>query len=198
MAYINENYRYKWKKGKQAAMLALQIAIMLLGCVLFVFAFASHILTRWEKLYISASVALTTFATTRALSRTKEYTDTLGQILGFKDFIVVTEEEKIKFMLEENPQLYYKVLPYAQVLGVTDEWEKKFKNILIEPPTWAYGLQFDVFDFLILNACLRRGMITAMMRPRAKGGSFIGRSGGGGGFGGFGGGGFGGGGGSWS
>ncbi len=195
---IRENYRYKWKKGKQFGLLLVQLLIAAVGIVIFVFGLASHIMTRWEKLYLSLIVVLTTFISTGALSRTEEYCETLGQILGFKDFIVVTEEEKIKFMLEENPALYYKVLPYAQVLGVTDEWEKKFKGILLQPPTWACGMHMDVFDFLILNACLRRCMLVAMMRPQAKGGSFVGRSGGGGGFGGFGGGGFGGGGGSWS
>jgi len=83
-------------------------------------------------------------------------------------------------------------------LGVTDEWEKKFKGILIEPPTWCGGTRLTVFDYVLINRCLRRSMVIAMMRAQSKGGgSFIGRSGGGGNFGGFGGGGFGGGGGSW-
>ena len=195
---IRENYRYKWKKGKQFGLLLVQLLIAVAGIVIFVFAFASHIMTKWEKLYLSVIVMGTTFVSTGALSRTEEYGKTLGEILGFKDFIVVTEEDKIKFMLEENPDLYYKVLPYAQVLGVTNEWEKKFKGILLEPPTWCGGTRLTVFDYLIIDHCLRRSMMIAMMRPQAKGGSFVGRSGGGGGFGGFGGGGFGGGGGSWS
>lgn len=193
---IRENYRYKWKKGKQFGLFLVQVLIMAVSIVIFVFGFASHIMTRWEKLYISVIVLLTTFLSTGSLSRTEEYASSLGQIIGFKEFIVVTEEEKIKFMLEENPELYYKVLPYAQVLGVTNEWQNKFKGILLEPPSWCYG-NFTVFDYIILNRCLRAGMIMAMSRPQPKGGSFVGKSGGGGHFGGFGGGGFGGGGGSW-
>lgn len=195
---VRENNRYKWKKGRRFAFFLIELLIAAIASIIFIFAFASHIMTRWEKLYLSVFVMLTTLITKGVLSRTEEYKQSLGQILGFKDFIVVTEEEKIKFMLKENPQLYYKVLPYAQVLGVTNEWEKKFKGILLEPPTWCYGARFDVFDYLILNACLRNAMRVAMIRPQAKGGSFVGRSGGGGSFGGFGGGGFGGGGGSWS
>jgi uncharacterized membrane protein YgcG len=119
----------------------------------------------------------------------------LGEILGFKDFIVVTEEDKIKFMLEDNPELYYDVLPYAQVLGVTDEWEKKFAKITIQPPTWYVG-NMTFFDYLLLRRCMSmawaRSFAEAAKRAR---GSHVGRSGGGGSFGGFGGGGFGGGGG---
>ena len=121
---------------------------------------------------------------------------TLGSILGFKDFILYTEEDKIKFMLEENPQLYYDILPYAQVLGVSNEWENKFKSIVIEPPKWCTGnVSFSVFDYMILNSMLRASFRSAMVRPQPKGGTFLGGGGGGGHFGGFSGGGHGGGGG---
>jgi len=198
IAYIRENYRYKWKRGKKMGLLLAEIGVAVGFSLLFIFAVASHIMTRWEKLYLCLLVMAMTFTTLGALTRTEKYGKKLGQILGFKEFILFTEAEKIKFMLEENPQLYYKVLPYAQVLGVTDEWEKKFKGILIEPPTWCGGTRLTVFDYVLINRCLRRSMVIAMMRAQSKGGgSFIGRSGGGGNFGGFGGGGFGGGGGSW-
>ena len=121
----------------------------------------------------------------------------LEEILGFKEFIVATEEDKIKVMLENNPELYYDVLPYAQVLGVTDEWEGKFKNILIEPPSWYYNTRgLTYFDCYLINRCLTRSMMASMARAASQGaGSLVGGSGGGGSFGGFGGGGFGGGGG---
>lgn len=190
-----ENYRYKWKGAKRTVMKAAQIGIAALFTLIFVVFFGSHISTGYERLVVSLACFGATFACVPALSRTEKYCETLGQILGFKEFIVVTEEDKIKTMLEEDPELYYHVLPYAQVLGVTDEWEKKFENILIEPPQWCAGYRMTVFDYLILNRCMRHAAIVMMTRPEPKGGSFVGRSGGGGGFGGFGGGGFGGGGG---
>ena len=196
VGYLRENYRYKWKKGLRVATGALQIGVALGFSALFSALFARHLSTEWERIFISIFAFAPTLVTLPALSRTEKYVETLGQILGFKEFIVVTEEDKIKFMLEKNPELYYKILPYAQVLGVTDEWESKFKNILIEPPTWCEGTQMTFFDYMILNRCMTRAMFVAMTPPQSKGnGSFIGRSGGGGSFGGFGGGGFGGGGG---
>ena len=100
-------------------------------------------------------------------------------------------------MLQENPQLYYDVLPYAQVLGVTKEWEGKFKSITIEPPSWCSGeASFSVFDYVLLNSMLRSSFVSAMSRPKPKGGgTFLGGGGSGGHFGGFSGGGHGGGGG---
>ena len=194
IGYLKENYRYKWKKGTKLALLFVQFFIAALISILFIFGFASHLMTRTEKLLLSIAVFVCTFATNNKLDRTQQKKQMLGDILGFKDFIVYTEEDKIKTMLRENPQLYYKILPYAQVLGVTDEWEDKFKNITIEAPTWCAYSHGSYFDYLIFRSCMRRAMITAMTPPQAKGGTHIGRGGGGGSFGGFGGGGFGGGG----
>jgi uncharacterized membrane protein len=193
---IAENYRYKWKREMLVGMKIAQFAVALFFTVIYVFFVGRHVMTEYEKLVVCLFSFSATFLTSSALSRTQKYCDELGEILGFKDFIVVTEEEKIKFMLEENPELYYKVLPYAQVLGVTDEWEKKFAKITLAPPTWCTGTQMSYFDYVVLHRCMSRAMITAISRPQQSGGgSSIGRSGGGGSFGGFGGGGFGGGGG---
>ncbi len=195
LGYVAENYRYKWNKSKKTGMRVAQIAIALVATVLFNALFASHLLLISEKTVLAVCVFICAFLSQNKLRRTEQCKDELGHILGFKDFIVYTEEDKIKIMLEENPELYYKVLPYAQVLGVTDEWTDKFKNILLEPPTWYVGTNVTYFDYLIMRSCMRRAMITAMTRPQQSGGSRIGRGGGGGRFGGFGGGGFGGGGG---
>ena len=195
LGYIRECYRYKGKKDKNGkGYLIAQIVIALVFSLIFCLFFAQHFTTEFEKILICVFAFAPLFITRNILSRTEEYTNTLGEILGFKDFILVTEEDKIKFMLEENPQLYYKVLPYAQVLGVTDEWEKKFENILLPPPAWSTGTHVSTFDCYVMHRAISRSMASAMVRPQPKGGS-VGKSGGGGSFGGFGGGGFGGGGG---
>ena len=201
IGYMCENYRYKWKAGRRNLLRLAQLAIALLFSVVFVGWMAEHVLTGYEKAFLSIGVFLTAFITSNKLSRTEEYKQDLGDILGFKDFIVATEEDKIKVMLEKDPELYYDVLPYAQVLGVTDEWESKFKNLLVQPPSWYYSTgDLTFFDCYLISRCLNRSMMLSMARiateAASKGaGSFVGRSGGGGSFGGFGGGGFGGGGG---
>lgn len=127
--------------------------------------------------------------------RSKAYSEILGHILGFRNFILFTEKDKIEFMLKDNPELYYHILPYAQVLGVTDEWTDKFKDLTIDPPAYMYHSADVVFNTLIwysvfrsLNSTMSHAMVS---KPSSSGGGRIG-----GGFGGgFGGGGFGGGGG---
>lgn len=192
LAYINENYRYKWKKGARLGMLIAQFVIAAATVVFVYLGFAKHVLTREATLILALGSVACVFLGSLILSRKESYLQELGQILGFKDFILYTEEDKIKVMLETQPELYYKILPYAQVLGVTNEWEEKFANILIEPPSWCVGSRMTVFDYMLMHRCMTRCMQTAMRPPQN---STVGRSGGGGSFGGFGGGGFGGGGG---
>lgn len=193
IAYISENYRYKWKRSARVVAYLSQWVIMAVALLIFRFAFAQHFMTEYETLILCGVTFVATMVTLPCLSRREKYVEELGQILGFKDFIVCTEEDKIKFMLEENPELFYKVLPYAQVLGVTDAWEDKFKNIVLEPPTYYVGADASFFDYLIFRQCMISAMRTAVQPPVNE--TKVGRSGFGGGFGGFGGGGFGGGGG---
>ncbi len=196
MGYVCENYRYKWKSGKKLGMLVGQIAIAVVCSVLFTIFFARFIMTGWEKAILCLGVFGACFLSQGILSRGEAYRNALSDILGFKDFIVVTEEDKIKFMLEENPELYYKVLPYAQVLGVTDEWESKFQKLTIEPPTWCVGTTYNhYYIHRSMSRAMSREIAAEMARRANSGGGHVGRSGGGGSFGGFGGGGFGGGGG---
>ena len=193
LGYVGENYRYKWKKSARLGMGIVRFVVAALSVIVFGAFFARHFLTGYETFAIGIFALLCAFMTTPALSRKDSYVKELGDILGFKDFILYTEEDKIKFMLEQDPELYYKVLPYAQVLGVTDAWEEKFKDLLLEPPSWCVGSDMTVFDYMIFHRCMTRAFATAMTLPQSESG--VGRSGGGGSFGGFGGGGFGGGGG---
>ena len=193
---LTEQRRYKDKRHiRILKTVALYVTLALFG-VWYTAAFARHILTVYERLAVAVSATACACLAPVCLSRTESYVNTLGDILGFKDFILFTEEDKIKFMLQENPQLYYHILPYAQVLGVTKEWQDKFKNIKLDAPGWYYGGTFDVFDFIIFNSIMRASFVRAMARPQPKGGgTFLGGGGSCGGFGGFSGGGHGGGGG---
>lgn len=134
------------------------------------------------------------------ISRTREYTQQLNGIVGFRNFILYAEKDKLEALLEDDPQYYYHVLPYAQVLNVSDKWQEKFKDITVAPPAWATMSTLDtMFDFMIINSLIRRSMIsitTGMIsRPSSAGANGGGGFGGiGGSFGGHSGGGFGGGG----
>lgn len=195
--FMVERRRYKDKtKSRIWKNVLLTIALALAGLV-YTRMFARHILNVYERLFIAIAATLCAVMAPHCISRTEKYTQALGGILGFKDFILYTEEDKLKVMLEEEPQLYYDVLPYAQVLGISDIWESKFQSIVINQPAWASGnVGLSVFDYVVFSSVLRTALTTAMVAPtQSRGGTFIGGGGGGGHFGGFSGGGHGGGGG---
>lgn len=63
-----------------------------------------------------------------------------SRIIGFKEFIEVAEKDKLEMLLDEDPEYFYKILPYAQVLNITDKWIDKFELIAIPQSTYYdYG-----------------------------------------------------------
>jgi uncharacterized membrane protein YgcG len=127
--------------------------------------------------------------------RTDKGLELYGKVIGLKNFIELAEKSKLEMLVHDDPDYFYRILPYAYVLNVTDTWSKKFESIAIEPPQWYVGAgPFNHFFFVrSLNSSMHR-MTTAMTSlPPAKAGRGGGGFGSGGG--GFGGGGFGGGGG---
>ena len=134
--------------------------------------------------------------------RTKEYNEILGEILGFRNFILVAEKDRLEALVKENPEYYYDILPYANVLGVTDILQEKFKNIPLSMPYWYHSSNITLFDVYILNNISRSissAVLSQVASAAAKGvGETVSKFGGGSSGGGFSGGGFGGGGGgSW-
>ncbi len=81
----------------------------------------------------------------------------LGDIIGLKNFIEVAEKERIKMLLKDNPKLFYDVLPYAYVLGIYEDWCKKFEGLTITKPDWISNsnenniLIFNLFLFNTMN-----------------------------------------------
>ena len=129
------------------------------------------------------------------VSRTESYRKNLNNIIGFKKFIELAEKNQLEMLLEEDPQFYYHILPYAQVLGVTDKWEHKFDDLTVSPPDWLAGdLLTGYIQFSMLNSIMRSSMgkmSSAMVSSPSSSGMNGGFGSGGGGFsgGGFGGGG---------
>ena len=73
----------------------------------------------------------------------KKYMEHMGQILGLKTFIKTAELDKLNTLVEDDPEYFYNVLPYAYVLGLSDKWIKKFENIQISTPDWYVSRNAD-------------------------------------------------------
>ncbi len=135
--------------------------------------------------------------------RNPESFNLLGEIVGFKQFITLTEKDKLKLLAKQNPEMFYDVLPYAHVLGVSNVWMNKFEHIAVAQPSWLVSQNFTVFDYIVIRSMLNTLMFSTLNQTsyasQLNSTNTRGSSGGSGGFGsgggGFSGGGFGGGGG---
>lgn len=137
--------------------------------------------------------------------RTPKGVEWLGKIMGLKEFIILAEQDRLKMLVEQNPNYFYHILPYAFVLKITDQWVKNFESIAVPPPDWYTG-QDTAFSAGMFMSSISGAMTTFeyhMSSSPASSRSGSGSSGGSGGGSGFsggsssGGGGGGGGGGSW-
>ncbi len=111
-------------------------------------------------------------------------------LAGFKWFLKVTEEERLKFTQAPKltPQLFESFLPYAIALGVERQWAKQFEQILTEPPSWLVGVPHGYYG--ISHAVFAVGDVRTQFRAptNSSSGGFGGGGFSGGGFGGGGGG----------
>lgn len=128
--------------------------------------------------------------------RTKEGTALVAEVKGFKWFLSVTEEERLKFhnAPARTPAQFMEFLPAAIALGVETEWAEQFKDLQIPPPDWYNGNMSTFNSILLVNSLssMHSAAASAAYSPPAStaggGGSGFSGGGGGGGFGGGGGG----------
>ena len=109
-----------------------------------------------------------------------------GRVQGFKEFLQVAEKDRLEMLLEQDPEYFYNILPYAQVLGVSKQWQKRFAEITLLPPTWYITTNERTINTNNLTRDITRKVNsfskTASRSPSSSGGgsdSYGGSSGGG-------------------
>lgn len=127
----------------------------------------------------------------------------MGRLLGFREFIETAEKPQLEHLQTNDPQYFYRVLPYAMVFGLSDKWANLFRDIELRQPDWyesssptplmGYALASNITHSFASTA--NNAITTISHSSDSGGGGGFSSSGGGGGF--SGGGGGGGGGGSW-
>ena len=111
----------------------------------------------------------------------------LGQIRGFRKFLITAEKENLESLVTKEPSYFYDILPFAYVLGVSDKWIKNFEVLSLSMPSWYNGS--DSFELFMndtmdtVSSALTSGGISGGSSDGGSdgGGSSGGGSGGGGG-----------------
>jgi uncharacterized membrane protein len=184
----------------RTAWLVVGVIVAILG-VIATFKLAEHGKISYGLGIVISGAIVMSFANAMP-AKTLAGTRKLIEILSFQRFVKMVEKDKIKEMSMKDPTIFGRLLAYAMVLGVADQWAEAFRDLSIAQPDWytSYGGRpFQPIWFIHdLGGGMRTMQNTMTSRPQPSSS----RSGAGGGFsgfsGGFSGGGFGGGGGgSW-
>ena len=82
-------------------------------------------------IYIVAFISnIVTFVLAILMKRKNSYGEQIkAKINGFKNYIELAEKNQIEMLVEQNPNYFYDILPYAYVLDVSKKWVEKFENI---------------------------------------------------------------------
>lgn len=204
---------YAKERGKRKFQAASALGVSLLSSMVYA---SSYVVRTTQKetfnyIWILAAVLLLTASmiimTAFMRKRTAVCIQWMGYLAGLRDFIETAELDRMKVLAEEQPEMFYHIMPYAYVFGLSDVFAKKLQGLSIPAPQWYQTRrEFSYFDFYIFNRCLMGNMgymaetLAVPEPPKPGSGNSIGGGFSGGGFsgGGFSGGGFGGGGGgSW-
>ncbi|MFA5758168.1 MAG: DUF2207 domain-containing protein [Clostridia bacterium] len=175
-------------------------ALFAIGLMLICYYVPDKTVTAWYLQLLAGGFAiLIAFMSFNILNLKQDIAEKMGKIIGFKNFIITCEQDRMRLLLKDNPQYYFDILPYAYVLDITNEFASKFKGLEYEPPKFVTYSGNNLFDLILFSSIINNSFNSFSSRAvvsatsRGMNGSSSGGFGGG-----FSGGGFGGGGGgSW-
>ena len=86
---------------------------------------------------LSLALALFTgWQTMHGGQRTEAGTQAISQALGFRRFLRQISENRVQMMLRDDPQYFYKYLPYAMAIGQGEAFAERFGEIQLDVCDW--------------------------------------------------------------
>jgi uncharacterized membrane protein len=180
------------------------IGVLLVAAFLVVF-FGGRIIGGWTVAGCVVGGMLAFLCLRAAAARTAKGVAAKEQIMGLKLYLEVAEKDRLQKLQGPDAQyaanaaepvktvdLFEKLLPYAMVLGVEQQWARQFQTLYTSPPSWYSGnwATFNAYYLATSLDGIGAAVNTAFSAPSSSGGSgfgggFAGGGGGGGGGGGW-------------
>lgn len=101
-----------------------------------VLSFRNADISLWSAAAMGLSVVLCSALSPRIRALTEYGAGFAARCEGFRQFLSTAEKNRLEMLLEENPNYYYDVLPYAHVLGVSSVWLQKNRCFEAGIPGW--------------------------------------------------------------
>jgi uncharacterized membrane protein YgcG len=129
----NEAQRYY--EPKSTSVKKISLAVLILWPILLV----PPVLFMWG-VFPAVMVVVTSifliFMNTYMAKKNAKGNKVLSEIKGFKRFIKVSEERKLKMLLQDDPSYFENTMGYALAFNMFDKWAAKFDALHIKPPDW--------------------------------------------------------------
>lgn len=130
------------------------LAVLLLGALHLGLLWAFHepqdfFLSLTDTICIFGISYLVLLLSDRFYTDTDYRIDTIGQLLGLREFIKTAEKDRLEKLVDEQPEYFYDILPYAMVFGLANRWSKKFQGIDLPSQHWynVTSLSGDALQF---------------------------------------------------
>ncbi len=111
----------------------------ILSIAVYVLSFRNTDISPWSAAAMGMAIVICSALSPRVRALTEYGAGILARCEGFRQFLLTAEKSRLEMLLEENPNYYYDVLPYAQVLGVSSVWLQKADCIKADVPSWFSG-----------------------------------------------------------
>lgn len=184
--YVNKGQNTKLQQHKKVV--CCLIFVVCLVAVVVANVILNHMTVMWFWTRMLACVPL--FIAGTYMSAIEEYNDkwrdTIGKISGFRQNILLVESEKLEKLVDDDPEYFYNILPYAYAFGITEKFIQKFEHLTI-PYNDNFGVIVDIAYFNMLRNTLNTfSHVPSSYSGGSIGGGSIGAGGGFGGGGSFG------------
>lgn len=154
------------------------VGVLLVGvflCVVFLLTWGL-----WAALAVIPITIFLLFMTIYLVKKNDKGNQVFSELKGFKQFIKVAEENKLKMLLQDSPNYFETTMGYALAFGLFDQWARKFEALEIQPPSWytSYAGAYTMHNFSnSFSSSISSAQSTMVSSPSSSGGG--GSSGGG-------------------
>ncbi len=141
---LNSYVKYEdmYRKGTRA------LSKILMVTSLFIFGFAFEQMGKNTPLFVALLLsAVIVFVFGKIMpKKTKKGLSEYAAVKGFKEFMDRVEKNRLKELLDTDPEYFYNTLAYAVAFGEHKKWVSKFSDLVKEPPRWYSGSGVYVND----------------------------------------------------
>lgn len=125
-----EFYVQKSNKIMRTAQISFGIMAFIVSAILFFF---------YGPVALIASIAVFGFLIAMSFylrKKNEKGNQAYSELLGFRQFIKLAETNRIKTLIETDPDYFEKTMSYALTFGLLKQWAGKFQSLDVKPPDW--------------------------------------------------------------